>query len=259
VSASIPFARELVAHQLGSRGHGVALGEDQIDHRQHALDALVEHVRRRRLVRNAGVADLLLGPHQALRHGLLADQERASHGLGGEAADRAQRQRDARLDVERRVAAGEDQPQHVVAERIGVLVGRCDLLRDRGLGLEVALLRAEQDLPAQTVDRLVPSDIDQPGARISRNAFRRPLLDRRREGFLQRLLGELEIADEADQRREDATRLLPEDPLDILRVVASVCRHPKTMTGRTSMEPNLAEGTRAAIAIASSRFFASIR
>src|ERR1700704_3434202 len=108
------------------------------------------------------------------------------------------------------MAAGEDQAQHVVAEGIVVLLRRYDLPRDLGLGLEVPAFRPEQDLPAQAIDRLVTSDIDQPGARVRRHAGGRPLLDRCRERLQQGLLRELEIADEADQRREDATRLLPE-------------------------------------------------
>jgi len=122
------------------------------------------------------------------------------------------------------VAAGEDQAQHVVAEGIFLLLRRYDLPRDLGLGLEVPALRPEQDLPAQAIDRLVASDIDQPGARARRHACGRPLLEGRRERLLQGVLGELEIADKADQRREDATRLVPEH---MLRVAGdAACAHP---------------------------------
>jgi len=75
----------------------------------------------------------------ALRH-RSSPTRNARATASGEAAGSSARQARRASRCERRVAAGEDQPQHVVAERIGVLDGRCDLLRDRGFGLEVALL-----------------------------------------------------------------------------------------------------------------------
>ena len=79
------------------------------------------------------------------------------------------------------------------------------------------LLAAKRDLPADPVDRLVASDIDQPGARIGRRIGGGPALQRDREGILQRVLGEIEIADEADQRRQRPTRLVTEYFFDLAR------------------------------------------
>jgi hypothetical protein len=86
---------------------------------------------------------------------------------------------------------------------------------------------------------------------------------------LQDFLGQLEIADEPDQGRENATRLIAEQLFDLLVAHPfSVMRrlqpdrhggYEYTMMGRTSIEPNFADGTRAAIAVASSRSLASIR
>jgi hypothetical protein len=42
----------------------------------------------------------------------------------------------------------------------------------------------------------------------------RPPLERRREGVLHDLLREVEVADEADQRREDPSGVRPVEPLD---------------------------------------------
>jgi hypothetical protein len=81
------FAGLLLAHQLGARRHSVAFGKDEIDNGQHTLDALVEHRLSRCLIGNPGIADLLLGAHQPLRHRLLADQEGARHGVRRQAAD----------------------------------------------------------------------------------------------------------------------------------------------------------------------------
>src|SRR5262249_61640778 len=210
-----------------------------------------------------GVADLLLRPHQALRHGFLAHQEGTRHGRSRKAADGTERQRHLRLRAERGMATGEDQPQHVVAESVVALFDRRHLRRDSRLRLELAAFLALQDLAAQPVDRLMATDVDEPGAGVRGNAARGPLLDRRRDGVLQAFLGKLEIADEADQRREDATRPVPERRVDGARGYARFACHgtssEKTRIGRTSMEPNRAEGTRSAIVMAWSRSLASIR
>ena len=53
-----------------------------------------------------------------------------------------------------------------------------------------------------------------------------PALRRDRERLLGGFLGEVEVAEEADQRSEDAAPLIPEDPLD-----------QRSTTGRTSIAP----------------------
>src|SRR5262249_27673450 len=47
---------------------------------------------------------------------------------------------------------------------------------------------------AQTIDGLVSSRAEQPRACLGRNAIARPLLHRHREGFLQRLFCQIEVA-----------------------------------------------------------------
>ena len=76
-----------------------------------------------------------LGAHDPLRDRRLRDEERARDLVGRQAAEQAQRQRDARLGREHRVAGGEDQAQQVVADVVverGVEIRRrrlacCDL------------------------------------------------------------------------------------------------------------------------------------
>jgi hypothetical protein len=75
-------------------GGRVALVEHQVQHRQHRRQALRQLGRVRDPVRDAGVADLGLGPDDALGDGRLGDQE-APRDLGGrQAAQRPQGQRD---------------------------------------------------------------------------------------------------------------------------------------------------------------------
>jgi hypothetical protein len=54
--------------------------------------------------------DLVLSAHQAFRHGLLVDQERSGDLGCAQPEEDAQRRRDLRLDGERRLAAGEEEP-----------------------------------------------------------------------------------------------------------------------------------------------------
>ena len=73
---------------------------------------------------------------------------------------------------------------------------------------QLLLLAAKRDVAADAIDRLVAPDIDQPGARIGRQAGVGPALQRHRECILQRILGQIEIADEADQGRQRPARLV---------------------------------------------------
>ena len=73
-------------------------------------------VRGRDAVRDARVADLALGPHEALRHRRLGHEERPCDLGRGEPDKRAQRERDLCLARQRGMAAREDQPQAVVLD-----------------------------------------------------------------------------------------------------------------------------------------------
>ena len=70
----------------------------------------------RHLERHARLGERPLGAHDALRDRRLGDEEGARDLVGRQAAEQAQRQRDARLGREHRVAGGEDEAQQVVAD-----------------------------------------------------------------------------------------------------------------------------------------------
>ena len=144
------------------------------------------------------------------------------------------------------MAAGEDQLQP--------LVGKARLLHHvlHGLGhLQQARLLGEHTVAAQAVDRAVAGRDRQPGARIGRGAVARPALGGGRERLLSGLLGEVEVAEEADQAGENAAPLVAEDLLEQRYLSTS---------GRTSTAPPIrAAGIRAAISSATSRSSASTR
>ncbi len=131
--------------------------------------------------------------------------------LGRETADFAQGERHLRIGRERRVAAGENEPQAIILDRLAVrwsgLVDDCiHLLGD-------ILHRVEPRAPAYAIDRLEPTRGYQPRARIRRDAVAGPLLERCAKSIVQRLLGEVEVAQQPDQRGEDPSRFGPIDCL----------------------------------------------
>src|SRR5262245_39678622 len=132
------------------------------------------------------------------------------------------------------MAASEDQLQP--------LVGKDPLVHLvlHGLGyLEQACLLGERPVAAPPVDRAVAGRDRQPGARIGWRAVAGPAVGRDRKRLLGGILGEIEVAEEADQVGEDAAPLVPEDLLEQCYLSAS---------GRTSIAPPIrAAGIRAAI------------
>jgi hypothetical protein len=66
---------------------------------------------------------------------------------------------------------------------------------------------------------VVASRRRQPRSGIARQPFLAPALRSDRERLLGGFLGEIEVAEEADQRREDATPLLAEDLLERQRTL----------------------------------------
>src|SRR6185295_12602819 len=109
-----------------------------------------------------------------------------------------------------------------------------------------------------------------PGPRVVGDPVDGPPLERDEEGIGDGLLGEVEVADHADQRREGPAVLLPERPGDRLPgaivgvgvVPRQVLRHMDpavSQIGRTSTLPWAAAGSLAAASIAASRSAASMR
>jgi hypothetical protein len=88
------------------------------------------------------------------------------------------------------------------------------LILRRFAHVELARLRRERAVAANPVDRVVTRRRRQPRARVARQPVAGPALRGRRERLLRGFLGEIEVAEEADQRREDPSPLLAEDLLE---------------------------------------------
>ena len=138
-ASSLP-SRTASAHrshrtQVRAGGGGVALVEDQVDDREHGRQPLGQGGVARQLERDPGVANLALGAHQALGHRGVGHEE-GPRDLGpGQPAYGLEGQRHPGLGRQRRMTAGEQQAEPLVAD-LGEAVGhRIDrirgLLRDR--------------------------------------------------------------------------------------------------------------------------------
>jgi hypothetical protein len=108
------------------------------------------------------------------------------------------------------VTTGEDQAEAVVRpalDRLGLGVAEAQRLE----ALELGSLGLEVTLAADPVDSPVARHASDPGARVGRDAVAWPALERDHERLLDRLLGRVEVAQNADQGRDRAPGLVPED------------------------------------------------
>ena len=211
--------RELAPDEGVPRGRGVALVEDQVEDLQDTGEPLGEELEIRHAVGDPGVADLALGADEALREGRLRDEEGARDLRRRQPAQRAQGERDSPVHRERRMAAGEDEPEAVVGDGHRVLRLRPDRGQSRldlGVALERPGLLAQPLAPAEPVDRPVPRGRGDPGPRVVRHAPDRPRLEGRHERFLDGLLGQIEVAEHPDERRDRPAGLLAEQAADDL-------------------------------------------
>jgi hypothetical protein len=181
----------------------IALVEQEVDHRGDGRESFGPLHRAGGLVGNVGCRNSPLRPCDALLHGALAHQEGARDLLDREAGDDAQRQRDLLGGGQVRMAADEQEPQHVVAimriveplgqRRFGVVEIRNEFVgRQRFLAVPAAHL----------VERGVAPDQDEPGGGIARRAVLRPVLQRPQARFLKGLLRSIEVAEIAQQRSD---------------------------------------------------------
>ena len=193
---------EIGPHERLASSRRIAFVEDEIDHGQHRSEPRGQIVPVGHRIRNARVANLAFRAHEPLRHRCRRHEKRARDLVRFEAAQRAQRQRDLRLERKRRVAASEDQPKAIVGDfvRVVIRVLRGKARPGRGVRFKFFL---EQGPAPDAVDGLVPGCLDDPCTWELRDAGGPPLVHSGRKGFLRRLFGQVEVADEPDQRGND--------------------------------------------------------
>jgi hypothetical protein len=107
------------------------------------------------------------------------------------------------------MAAGEHQLESLIGKRCSVQV----VLRRLG-NVQQASLGGQGAVSPDSIDRPVAGGGQQPRSRVCGRAITRPPLGGDRECLLGGFLGEVEVAEEADQCREDPAPLVAEDLLD---------------------------------------------
>ena len=176
------------------------------------------------------VGEGLARAEQPLRHGRVGDEERPGDLLAGEAADRAQGERDLRVPAERGVAAGEHQAQQLVVgpqvgsagvSRVGLAARGRDRQAVRAGGRvgdrEQSQLALADLVAAEPVECLAAGRRGQPAARVGRHPVARPVHHRLDERVLHRVLGQADVPGTRGERGPDLGRLLPVRPLERLR------------------------------------------
>jgi hypothetical protein len=102
------------------------------------------------------------------------------------------------------VTASEDQPQAIVFDAAFIFrhVGGVDR---ECICAEVVDAGYESRVATHAVDCAVAPGAHEPRARVGRNSVTQPLLERHPERILQRLLGDVEVSEEADQCGQDSS------------------------------------------------------
>jgi len=133
------------------------------------------------------------------------------------AAEGAKAQRDPRLGRERGMAGSEDEAEAIVGKLLGRDHGGGHVVRGGGglQRLEQPALGGKRLPPPDPVDRPVLPHPDDPGDGIGGRAFPGPALDGGGKRFLHRILGEVEVAEDADERGNCPSRLLAEQAVDL--------------------------------------------
>ena len=228
----------LVGHQLGERAAepqrlgassvaaaAVALVEDQVDDRQHGGEAVGQQVVGRHAERDAGRLDLALGAHEPLGH-------RRPRARGRRAAISAvvspPSVRSVSATCASRASAGWQQVKTSSRRSSGKVVVVHRVLHRLGdLEQARASRRSVRSRRMRSIARLRAVVTSQAPGLVG-HAVARPALGGDRERLLRGFLGEVEVAEEADQRGEDAAPLVAEGLVED--------RYHST-TGRTSIAP----------------------
>src|SRR3954468_12125917 len=152
------------------------------------------------------------------------------------------------------MAAGEDQPQLIILDAL--LVFPCERILDREIrGRAGVIERTKSRAGARAADRFKSSCGQEPRSRIGRHAITGPLLECGAKRFVQRLLGEIEIPEQADQCCEHAAGLRHVQRIHCrLDAVAHCLKSSSSKSGRisSSESPTCGLGQRLAHSSASS-------
>ena len=130
---------QIVARQRIATARRVSLVVDQVDDGEYGSEPIGELRVFRDAIRDVGGANLPLRAYEALCHRRLRHEKRPGDLGRLEPADQTQGQSDLRTGRERRVAAGEDQPELIVGHGLAIGVDRLLFRAEHGR-LDVAVV-----------------------------------------------------------------------------------------------------------------------
>ena len=175
---------------------------------------------------------------------------------GGEAADRAQRERDLRRRRQRRVAAQEEQGRACRPVRRGRVASRRARVRRRRRRVVLAARRASSPR-SSSISRRVATVVSH-AARVVGTTLLGPLHARREQRLLHRVLAGVEVAVATHERAEDLRRELAQQVLGRRCRGSRRCPAPRASAAGPRPGRCRANGTRAAISSARSRLSTSM-
>lgn len=224
---------------VAGRG-GVTLVENQVDDVQDRAEACRAVGAVRHLEGDVPGRQGALGADDPLGDRGLRHQERPGDLRRRQAAEQPQGEGDAGLRRQHRMARGEDQPQQVVVDVLGVMEGGRLLRRRRRLQVAADLceLAGVVLAAADQVHGAVPGGGHEPGAGVVGDAVAGPLLQRGDQRVLREFLGDPDVADQPGDGGDHARRLDAEDGLDgAVRVCGGLRGHSPPCNTRTAGYP----------------------
>ena len=199
--------------------------------------------------------EFAFGSDDPLRHRRLRDHEGPGDLAGLEAAEQAEDEGDLGIGGQGGMGAEEHEPELIVSDDIDEVVEPVEFgILVRFHGLDVEAVGGEMPLAAgrfatESVDGAVACGRRDPAARVGRYPGLRPPLRRDGECLGHGVLGEVDVAEDADQGGRASAGFAPEDLVERVG-------HP--WAGRTSTGPSHAAAALAAHSRAASRSTASI-
>ena len=249
----------LVGHELGEgaaepdrlgrevAAAAVALVEDQVDDGQHRGEPVGQQVRRRHAERDP--AALIFRFARTSRLAIVASGTRNARAISS--SSRPPSVRSVSATCASSASAGWQHVKRSSSRSSGIVVSSTSSSMASGTSSRRVFAASVRSRRMRSIARL-RAVVDEPRARVCGRALAGPPLGCDRERLLGGFLGEVEVAEEADQACEDAAPLVAERP------ARGSSSH--SATGRTSTAPPMrAAGMRDASSIAASRSSASKR
>ena len=196
--------------------------------------------------------EFALGPYDPLRHRRLGYHEGLGDLTGLEAAEKPQDERDLGVGAQVGVGAQEHEPELIVGDDIDEVVEFRIVVRVHGVDVEpmgIASPLAAGGFAPEAVDGPVAGGRGDPAARVGWDPRPGPLVGGNGECFRHRVLGEVDVAQDADEGGGAASDFAAEDLIE-------GAGHP--WAGRTSTGPSQAAAAFPAHSRAASRSVTSI-